>query len=49
MRKLLKYLKSYTDAGALQYFEIEKLKTTSDASLELYQLTNYELQKIYVP
>ncbi len=46
MRKLLKYLKSYTDAGALQYFEIEKLKTTSDASLELYQLTNYELQKI---
>ena len=46
--ELLKYLKSYTDAGALQYVEIAaaELKITTDASLELYRLTNLELQKI---
>ena len=46
--KLLKYLKSYTDAKLLQYFEIaeDELKNTADASLELYRLTNLELQKI---
>ena len=46
--ELLNYLKSYTDAGALQYFEIAaaELKITTDASLELYRLTNLELQKI---
>ena len=44
--ELLKYLKSYTDTRALQYFENGKLKTTADASLELYRLTNLELSKI---
>ena len=46
MRKLLKYLKSYSDRS-LQYFEIvEGSKTTTEASLELYRLTNLELSKI---
>ncbi len=46
--KLLKYLKSYSEAKLLQYFEIaeEEFKNTADASLELYRLTNLELQKI---
>ena len=47
MRKLLKYLKSYSETRSLQYFEIvEGSKTTTDASLELYRLTNLELSKI---
>ena len=46
--KLLNYLKSYTDARLLQCFEIveDELINTGDASLELYRLTNLELQKI---
>ena len=44
--ELLKYLKSYSES--IKYFEIVegRLETTTDASLELYRLTNSELQKI---
>ena len=46
--KLLKYLKSYSEAELIQHFEIaeDRLNHDTDAPLELYRLTVLELQKI---